>query len=240
MRLEIRSARTTLNPTRQEVMPRRAARFFRFSLSLSLSLSLFLSFSFLSPSSALPSYLLTFLPTFYLPTTHTLFVTSLSATMFSLRTAQPVQVCLAFYYFPFQSSIKDTPPLPIDISCIIFFSSPNSSLVLPPQFPHTFCGNNCLFAFFYFYYILSIFKIYVAYLMMRFTSLCSVALRPLLSRAPPSQQDVCTELRIAFTTGFLANPLVFSFRQCPVRHFQAYQVWRQIHRYPHSRYLPPC
>lgn len=138
MRLEIRSARTTLNPTRQEVMPRRAARFFRFSLSLSPSLCLSPSLSSLRP---LP-YLLTFLPTFYLPTTHTLFVTSLSATMFSLRTAQPVQVCLAFYYFPFQSSIKDTPPLPIDISCIIFFffaqfltrvTSPISPHFLPEQ-----------------------------------------------------------------------------------------------------------
>lgn len=151
-----------------------------------------------------------------------------------------MQVCLAFYYFPFQSSIKDTPPLPIDISCIIFFLRPIPHSCYLPNFPTLFAGTivSLLFSISIIFY--PSFRIYVAYLMMRFTSLCSVALRPLLSRAPPSQQDVCTELRIAFTTGFLANPLVFSFRQCPVRHFQAYQVWRQIHRYPHSRYLPPC
>ena len=182
-------------------MPRRAARFFRFSLSLSPSLCLSPSLSSLRP---LP-YLLTFLPTFYLPTTHTLFVTSLSATMFSLRTAQPVQVCLAFYYFPFQSSIKDTPPLPIDISCIIFFLRPIPHSCYLPNFPTLFAGTivSLLFSISIIFY--PSFRIYVAYLMMRFTSLCSVALRPLLSRAPPSQQDVCTELRIAFTTHRLSG-----------------------------------
>ena len=201
MRLEIRSARTTLNPTRQEVMPRRAARFFRFSLSLSPS------FSFLSPSSCL-----TFLPS-YLPSTY------LPLTPYSSRLClQPCSpwgqrsLCrygwLSFLLLlPFSILNQRHPPLPMDISCIIFSSSsPNSSLMLPPQFPHTFFRNNCFFAFFYFYYILFILlKIHDAYLIMRFTSLCSVALRPLLSRAPPSQQDVCTELRIAFTTHRLSG-----------------------------------
>ena len=185
-------------------MPRRAARFFRFSLSLSLSLPLSVSLLLFPLSVLCLTFLPSYLPSTYLPLTP-YSSTSLSATMFSLRTAQPVQVCLAFYYFPFQSSIKDTPPLPIDISCIIFFLRPIPHSCYLPNFPTLFAGTivSLLFSISIIFY--PSFRIYVAYLMMRFTSLCSVALRPLLSRAPPSQQDVCTELRIAFTTHRLSG-----------------------------------
>ena len=153
MRLEIRSARTTLNPTRQEVMPRRAARFFRFSLSLSPSLCLSPSLSSLRP---LP-YLLTFLPTFYLPTTHTLFVNVFVCNHVLLEDSAACAGMFGFLLLSFSILNQRHPPSPNWHLMYYFFSSPNSSLMLPPQFPHTFCRNNCFFAFFYFYYILSIF-----------------------------------------------------------------------------------
>ena len=134
-------------------MPRRAARFFRFSLSLSLSLSL--SFSFPLSVLYLPSYL-SFL-------SHTLFFphTSLSATMFSLRTAQPVQVCLAFLsslLLPFSIlNQRHPPPLPIDISCIIFFLRPIPHSCHLPNFPTLFSRTNCFFAFFLILFFIYIF-----------------------------------------------------------------------------------
>ena len=138
MRLEIRSARTTLNPTRQEVMPRRAARFFRFSLSLSPSLCLSPSLSSLRP---LP-YLLTFLPTFYLPTTHTLFVNVFVCNHVLLEDSAACAGMFGFLLLSFSILNQRHPPLSQLTSHVLFFffaqflthvTSPISPHFLPEQ-----------------------------------------------------------------------------------------------------------
>ena len=154
MRLEIRSARTTLNPTRQEVMPRRAARFFRFSLSLSPSLCLSPSLSSLRP---LP-YLLTFLPTFYLPTTHTLFVNVFVCNHVLLEDSAACAGMFGFLLLSFSIlNQRHPPPLPIDISCIIFFLRPIPHSCHLPNFPTLFSRTNCFFAFFLILFFIYIF-----------------------------------------------------------------------------------
>ena len=140
MRLEIRSARTTLNPTRQGSDAETSRPFFPV-LALSLSLSLPPSLSSLRPL-ALPSYL----PTYLLPT----YLSHLILHVFVCNHVllEDSAACAGmvgfpfFYYFPFQSSIKDT-PLSQWTSHVLFFlllrPIPHSCYL--PNFPTLFSGT---------------------------------------------------------------------------------------------------
>ena len=143
MRLEIRSARTTLNPTRQEVMPRRAARFFRFSLSLSLSLPLSVSLLLFPLSVLCLTFLPSYLPTYLLPTYHSHLIRHVFVcNHVLLEDSAACAGMFGFLLLSFSILNQRHPPSPNwHLMYYFFFLRPIPHSCYLPNFPTLFAGT---------------------------------------------------------------------------------------------------